>query len=136
MRGKLREVDREILGVSPNGLLEQRLSGIGTIRGLVFGAFGDISESAREVLCYAADATAARTWVEDGATSYEHAAALLKNRLYRRWGIKSAREFARIKIEGLRLVGGHPDFTNTPAHADDDARFYDRQQAYVPARGG
>ena len=26
--------------------------------------------------------------------------------------------------------------TNTPAHADDDARFYDRQQAYVPARGG
>ena len=102
----------------------------------MFGAFGDISESAREVLCYAADATAARTWVEDGATSNEHAAALLKNRLYRRWGIKSAREFARIKIEGLRLVGGHPDFTNTPAHADDDARFYDRQQAYVPARGG
>ena len=67
----------------------------------MFGAFGDISESAREVLCYAADAshaTAARTWVEDGATSYEHAAALLKNRLYRRWGIKSARDFARIKI--------------------------------------
>ena len=36
------------------------------------------------------------------------------------------------KINGLRLVGGHPgpglglDFTNTPAHADDDARFYDR----------
>ena len=102
----------------------------------MFGAFGDISESAREVLCYAADATAARTWVEDGATSYEHAAALLKNRLYRRWGIKSAREFARIKIEGLRLVGGHPDFTNSPAHADDDARFYDSQRAYVPARGG
>ena len=40
---------------------------------------------------YAADATAARTWVADGATSEEHAAALLKNRLYRRWGIKTAR---------------------------------------------
>ena len=102
----------------------------------MFGGFGDISESAREALCYAADATAARTWVEDGATSHEHTAALLKNCLYRRWGIKSAREFARIKIEGLRLVGGHPDFTNTPAHADDNTRFYDRQQAYVPARGG
>ena len=74
--------------------------------------------------------------IEGGAASYEHTAVLLKNRLYRRWGIKSAREFARIKIEGLRLVGGHPDFTNTPAHADDGARFYDRQQAYVPARGG
>ena len=79
---------------------------------------------------------AARTWVADGATSEEHAAALLKNRLYRRWGIKTAREYARIKIDGLRLVGGNPDFTNPPGHGDDDARFYDRQQAYVHARGG
>ena len=66
--------------------------------------------------------------------SQEHA-ALLKNRLYRRWGIKTAREYARIKIDGLRLVGGNPDFTNPPGHGDDDARFYDRQQAYVHARG-
>ena len=73
------------------------------------------------------------TWVADGATSEEHAAALLKNRLYRRWGIKTAREYARIKIDGLRLVGGNPDFTNPPGHGDDDARFYDRQQAYVHA---
>ena len=68
--------------------------------------------------------------------SQEHA-ALLKNRLYRRWGIKTARKYARIKIDGLRLVGGNPDFTNAPpGHGDDDARFYDRQQAYVHARGG
>ena len=60
------------------------------------------------MLCYAADATAARTWVADGATSEEHAAALLKNRLYRRWGIKTAREYARIKIDGLRLVVRQP----------------------------
>ena len=50
---------------------------VGPIRGLVFGAFGEISEEARTLLCYAADTTAARTWVEDGATSQEHAAALL-----------------------------------------------------------
>jgi hypothetical protein len=43
-----------------------------------------------------------------------------------------------VKIDGLRLVGGNPgpDFTNAPGHGDDDARFYDRQQAYVHARGG
>jgi len=35
---------------------------------------------------------------------------------------------------GGRLVGGNPDFTDAPAHGDDDARFYDRQQAYVHAR--
>ena len=66
--------------------------------------------------------------------SQEHA-ALLKNRLYRRWGIKTAREYARIKIDGL-LPGGKLDFTNALGHGDDDARFYDRQQAYVHARGG
>ena len=69
--------------------------------------------------------------------SQEHA-ALHKNRLYRRWGIKTAREYARIKIYVLRLFFGKPDFTtrNAPGHGDDDARFYDRQQAYVYARGG
>ena len=66
--------------------------------------------------------------------SFLHA-ALLKNRLYRRWGIKTAREYARIKIDGL-LPGGKPDFTNALGHGDDDARFYDRQEAYVHARGG
>ena len=30
-------------------------------------------------------------------------------------------------------VGGNPDFTNAPGHGDDDARYYNRQQAYVPA---
>ena len=64
--------------------------------------------------------------------SQEHA-ALLKNRLYRRWGIKAAREYARIKIYVLRLFFGKPDFTNALGHGDDDARFYDRQQAYVHA---
>ena len=38
------------------------------------------------------------------------------------------------KPRGGRLVGGNPDFTDAPAHGDDDARFYDRQQAYVHAR--
>ena len=52
------------------------------------------------------------------------------------FAVETAREYARIKIDGLRLVGGNPDFTNPPGHGDDDARFYDRQQAYVHARGG
>ena len=50
----------------------------------------------------------------------------------------TAREYARIKIDGLRLVGGNPgpDFTNAPGHGDDDARFYDRQQVYIDDCGG
>ena len=52
--------------------------------------FGEISEEARKLFCYAADL------------------ALLKNRLYRRWGIETARGHARIKIDGLRLVVRQP----------------------------
>ena len=48
------------------------------------------------------------------------------DRLYRRWGIKTAREYARIKIDGLRLVGGTRT-SPTPAHGD--ARFYDRTRS-------
>ena len=47
-----------------------------------------------------------------------------------------APDSGRIKIDGLRLVGGNPDFTNVPGHDDDDARFHDRPQAYVHARVG
>ena len=38
----------------------------------------------------------------------------------------SAREYARIKIDGLRLVGGNPDFTNAPGHGDDGGCWRDR----------
>ena len=67
----------------------------------------------------------------------------LSRRFVQGWGLKTRRraailpwerEYARIKIDGL--VGGNPDFTNAPAHADDDARFHDRQQACVHAGGG
>ena len=44
------------------------------------------------------------------------------------WGLKDSVRVRADKIDGLRRVGGHPHFTNT-AHADD-ARFYDRQQAF------
>ena len=30
------------------------------------------------------------------------------------FAVETAREYARIKIDGLRLVGGDPDFTNAP----------------------
>jgi ribosomal protein S16 len=57
----------------------------------VFERPGGAHPSSGNMVATTADANAARNWVEDGATSQDHAAALLKNRLYRRWGIKTAR---------------------------------------------
>ena len=63
--------------------------------------------------------------VAPGPLRQDHAAALFKNRLYRRWGIKTAREYARIKIYVLRLFFGKPDFTtrNAPGHGDDELKL-------------
>ena len=72
--------------------------------------------------------------VAPGPLRQDHAAALFKNRLYRRWGIKTA----RVRPDQDRRPPARrrdPDFTNAPGHGDDDARFYDRQQAYVHSRG-
>ena len=74
--------------------------------------------------------------VAPGPLRQDHAAALFKNRLYRRWGINTAREYAQIKDRRPPARRRDPDFTNAPGHGDDDARFYDRQQAYVHAHGG
>ena len=86
---------------------------------MVFGAFSEISEEARKLLCYAAD-------TDPG---------LLKNRTV------AGASRRRASTPGSRSTAsgsscGNPDFTNAPGHGDDDARFYDRQQAYVHARGG
>ena len=48
-----------IIGRSPNGPVELRLSAVRPIRGRVFGSFGEILKEARKLVCYTADATAA-----------------------------------------------------------------------------
>ena len=56
------------------------------------------------------------------------------HRLYRRWGIKTAREYAdqdRRPPPRRR----QPGLANMPGHADDDARFHDRQQLMYTLAG-
>ena len=87
---------------------------------MVFGAFSEISEEARKLLCYATDTTSPCS-----RTAFTVAGASR-----RRAGTPGSRSTA----SGSSC--GNPDFTNTPGHGDDDARYYNRQQAYVHVRGG
>jgi len=61
-----------------------------------------------------------------------HAAAsrtsLTKTRALTNSTYKTAREYVRIKIDGLRLVGGNPDFTNAPRHGGSDADTTESQR--------
>ena len=119
------------------GPLERRLDELGPVQGLVVDAFGELSRELRDLLVYAAERTAARTWVEDGATSCDRAAAILKQHLYRRLGVASARAVAQTRLNGLRYVGGaDPDFANAPPPAREaEADDRDRATAYTFAGG-
>jgi len=138
MAYKLRRFGKRYMNV-PTGVkgpLERRLDELGPVQGLVVDVFGELSRELRDLLVYAAEQTAARTWVEDGATSCDRAAAILKQHLYRRWGVVSARAVAQTRLNGLRYVGANPDFANAPPAAREaEADDRDRATAYTFAGG-
>jgi hypothetical protein len=72
--------------------------------------------------------------VAPGPLRQDHAAALFKNRLYRRWGIKTAREYAQIKIDGLRRVGGTRTSPTRPGTATTTHASTTGSKLYVPPR--
>ena len=57
------------------------------------------------MITFAAGEIAARTWEkESSCTSLDAASAVMKRRLTQNWGVTSAREVARIKLEGRRWI--------------------------------
>ena len=117
------------------GPFERRLGSFGSVVGFVAGYFGELSKGAHEVLAMAAEEIAERTWVEAGATSLDHAKSIQKQRLYREWGVASVRAVARIKIEGLGLIGA-PSSIPRPDYGRDAAAKRARDAAYARAARG
>ncbi|KAH8090168.1 hypothetical protein JL720_6478 [Aureococcus anophagefferens] len=117
------------------GSFERRLGSFGSVVGFVAGYFGELSKGAHEVLAMAAEEIAERTWVEAGATSLDHAKSIQKQRLYREWGVASVRAVARIKIEGLGLIGA-PSSIPRPDYGRDAAAKRARDAAYARAARG
>ena len=116
------------------GPIERRLVSYGRVAGVVFGYFGEMSKDASDLLTFAAGEIAARTWEkESSSTCLDAASAVMKRRLTQNWGVTSAREVARIKLEGRRWltdVGGNPRAgTYALMRADRCAR--DRNLAYA-----
>ena len=127
------------LGQGVKGPIEQRLGSFGRVAGLVFGFFGEMSKDASDILSFAAGEIAARSWEkESSSTSLDAASVVMKRRLTHNWGVTSAREVARIKLEGRRWlsnVGGNPRAgTYALMRADRCAR--DRNLAYANNANG
>ena len=93
-----------------------------------------MSKAASDILSFAAGEIAARTWEkESSSTSLDAASVVMKRRLTHNWGVTSAREVARIKLEGRRWLTGVGGYSRVSSYAlvraDRCAR--DRNLAYA-----
>jgi len=81
------------------------LQGYGTVRGLVFGAWGEASPDIEKLLTWLAGLGASRHWRTMGCLEEAKARGILAWSLRRRWGLTAVRENARLKLDRLRHVG-------------------------------
>ena len=89
----------------PHGPVEQVIRDHGTVRGLVFGAFGEWSWDVECLLEEAAHSAARRSWRRMGCASESIAYGLIVASYRRRLGIVVVREFARHRYRQSQLVG-------------------------------
>ena len=88
------------------GPVESALDQYGRVRGLVVGAFGEISTDRDALIRDIGALGAARGWREMGAISVVEARAVLTARARRCIGIEAVRGHARLKIDRLASLSG------------------------------
>ena len=87
------------------GPVRRQLLSYGTVRGLVFGAWGEASSDAHELLHLLAKKGAQVRWREMGSPDEASAVGCLAWLLRRRWGMTALRENARLKLDRMAYVG-------------------------------
>ena len=92
------------MGTVPQGPVLTRLMTYPDTVGLVFGAYGEASDSVHRLLDEAV-ASAARDWAAIGARSEAEARSFLSTRYHRLWGITAARAAARLRLSRMRYIG-------------------------------
>lgn len=85
--------------------VERRLRSFGTVRAMVWGAYGEASDDVHQLLDCVVDAEATRSWRQLGARSRAEARSYLVCRTRRSWGITAVREMARHRLTRLEWVG-------------------------------
>ena len=103
-------------------------------RGLVYGAYGEASDDVHALIDIAATKLAEQQWRVAGARSASEMRSFIKNRCYRRVGLRAVQACARHRLDRVPFVGcprsvvlarrQHIDAAQQPArHADMTAFF-------------
>ena len=87
------------------GPVGRKLQSYGRVRGLVFGAWGEASSDAHDLLSQLAKQGARYMWRDMGCPDEAAAVGCLAWLLRRRWGMVGLRENARLKLDRLAYVG-------------------------------
>ena len=88
-----------------DGAVASRLAALGPIRGLVFGAYGEVSEDVAILISEAADCLARHFWRADGARTEAEARGFWMQRLRRRVSCLVAISYARYLLHRLPFIG-------------------------------
>ena len=126
--GKAQTADRAYNGTDRGtvGPVERALQEF-EVRGLVMGAFGEMSSNVVD-LERTIVAGMARRWRDDGCRSYEEAMATARFRVRRSLGIEAARGLARLKVKRRDQVVGCGQ--QAPSEGGRRSAWERRQQAY------
>lgn len=81
------------------------LQSYGTVRGLVVGAYAEMSADIMQLIQIAAGTLASRRWSLMGARTQAEARAFFLQHLTRRFGLTAAREMARHRLHRVQYVG-------------------------------
>jgi len=115
------------------GPVEQRLLSFTTVRGLVFGGFGEASADVHDLISVAADRQAQRQWQLAGARSATEMRSFLVSRARRRVGVTAVQAMARHRLARRPYIGvprqvvtarmqrgaaGGQPYAPAPGHAD------------------
>ena len=104
---KARQLDREYCGTTAQqtGPVESGLRQYEPVKGLVFGAFGEVSPDVHKLLSALSHMGSRKHWRSMGATEAFSAAGALAWLLRRRWAMCAVRENARLTLSRLEYVG-------------------------------
>jgi hypothetical protein len=103
-RRKAKNADRKYNGTIGDavGPVERELASYGRVRGLVSGAYGEMSKDVVWLVRHCTNAMAARHWRSMGARNVKEAKAALVTKTRKRLGIEAVRGHAILKLERLK----------------------------------
>ena len=122
---KLRKLDKKYGGVSEGecGPMEAQLLTYPPVRGLAFGAFGEVGPNVKALVSAVAEEGKGGVMSRTGIADADAALSIIKWRLRSHWAMTAMRESARVKIARMQQLRGHAGLGRMPQSERDFDKY-------------